>query len=140
LSAWSFLQSSGDANTQGVGNGHIQHPADLFVIEEATLCQETGLEPVSRVRAVEQKDASRRIASAQQPWLRPPAPETASPPSGLRFRFAPPPSGYGGGEHNPLTNKPVHSVGADHFMDIMSIAPKVKRHHFVMQRMIKSVS
>ena len=34
--------------------------------------------------------------------------------SGLRFRFAPPPSGYGGDELNELTNQSVHSVGADH--------------------------
>jgi hypothetical protein len=33
--------------------------------------------------------------------------------SGLRFRFAPPPSGYGGDALNPLTNQSVHSVGAD---------------------------
>ena len=33
--------------------------------------------------------------------------------SGLRFRFAPPPSGYGGDGLNPLTNQSVHSVGAD---------------------------
>ena len=34
--------------------------------------------------------------------------------SGLRFRFAPPPPGYGGGEHNPLTINTAHSVGAGH--------------------------
>lgn len=34
--------------------------------------------------------------------------------SSLRFRFAPPPSGYASDELNPLTNQSVHSVGADH--------------------------
>ena len=34
--------------------------------------------------------------------------------SGLRFHFAPPPPGYGGREHCPLTINTVHSVEADH--------------------------
>jgi hypothetical protein len=44
---------------------------------------------------------------------RPPALRNGDIISGLRFRFAPPPSGYGGDELNALTNQSVHSVGAD---------------------------
>ncbi|MDF2639216.1 MAG: flagellar hook-associated protein 1 FlgK, partial [Novosphingobium lindaniclasticum] len=40
----------------------------------------------------------------------------------LRFRFAPPPSGYGGDGLNPLTNQTVHSVGADQVRRSVSLA------------------
>ena len=53
--------------------------------------------------------------AAQQPRL-----PTAGPGSrdtaiaGLRFRFAPPPTGNGGGDHNALIINPDHPVGAAH--------------------------
>ena len=51
--------------------------------------------------------------TAQQPEL--PTTGTASGDTaiaGLRFRFAPPPTGNGGGDHNALTINPDHPVGA----------------------------
>ncbi|WP_208972789.1 hypothetical protein, partial [Escherichia coli] len=35
--------------------------------------------------------------------------------AGLRFRFAPPPTGNGGGDDNALTISPDHPVGAANF-------------------------
>jgi iron complex outermembrane receptor protein len=51
--------------------------------------------------------------AAQQPGLSPTSPGSGDAAiAGLRFSFAPPPAGIGGGDDNALTNNPDHPVGA----------------------------
>jgi len=45
--------------------------------------------------------------------------------AGLRFRFAPPPTGNGGGDDNALTNNPDHPVGAAQTATLTAI-PRLK--------------